>query len=653
MGPLAYATDYVPRTSRCWPPGRTRPTWAAPNRCPPAVGATLRFLACAVGARTAVEIGTGCGSSGIWLLRGMRPGSTLTSVDIEPEYQRMARKAFTQAGFAQNQCRLILGRALDVLPRLSDGTYDMVFCDADVRDYPDYLIAALRLLRPGGVVAFNNAAADGSAPGTTPTTATHNRPRLDQVRGDDDGSCRCWCRWAMACSPRSRGETRPGHPTTDFKASPSLAASSAVSSTTRRPPPSSGTRMTMPRPSLVTSSGPSPVRGFIAAILPSPSSPIHARRRSEALRCLCPAPRVCARQSRVPAAEPASHNRFYLSPYYPVFGSRMVMIGHARCRPGARSGLFAGRSAIAPACRVIRSAERAPAARDGPGGRARAPARAREEAKVEEAPAAGRAVRRVLIDLTPLRRSRDLRLLVLGELVSVLGTQLTTVAVPYQVYQLTHSSLDVGLVSLAQLFPLIGGALLGGSVVDAMDRRRLLMVAQVLMGRWQRRPRGQHRGHPGRLSGLQIAVVTGGPRIGDVESGAVAAAFGDTVCGWCLAAWRVSLARWCWPGCRPGFRQQRTRRTRPRGRRRTRRPDRKARYSLPGVVETPPQQCSRLTLSTLGGGGNRTRVLQCITRASPGAACCAFLSPGDHASKAPTGSAAVRCPTWPRDRVRR
>ena len=69
---------------------------------------------------------------------------------------------------------------------------------------------------------------------------------------------------------------------------------------------------------------------------------------------------------------------------------------------------------------------------------------------------------RVLIDLAPLRRSRDLRLLVLGELVSVFGTQLTTVAVPYQVYQLTHSSLDVGLVSLARLFPLIGGALLGG-----------------------------------------------------------------------------------------------------------------------------------------------------------------------------------------------
>jgi predicted O-methyltransferase YrrM len=157
MGPLAYATDYVPEDEpliaarlNAAELGGTEPVEAA-------VGAALRFLACAAGARTAVEIGTGCGSSGIWLLRGMRPGGTLTSVDIEPEYQRMARKSFAHAGFAQSQCRLILGRALDVLPRLSDGTYDMVFCDADPLDYPDYLIAALRLLRPGGVVAFNNA----------------------------------------------------------------------------------------------------------------------------------------------------------------------------------------------------------------------------------------------------------------------------------------------------------------------------------------------------------------------------------------------------------------------------------------------------------------------------------------------------------------
>jgi predicted O-methyltransferase YrrM len=159
--PLAYA-DYVPEDEPLLAARANAADLGGTEPVLPAVGAALRFLACAVGAKTAVEIGTGCGTSGIWLLRGMRPGATLTSVDTEPEYQRMARKAFAQAGFAQNQCRLILGRALDVLPRLSDGAYDMVFCDADVRDYPDYLTAALRLLRPGGVVAFNNALLAGT-----------------------------------------------------------------------------------------------------------------------------------------------------------------------------------------------------------------------------------------------------------------------------------------------------------------------------------------------------------------------------------------------------------------------------------------------------------------------------------------------------------
>jgi predicted O-methyltransferase YrrM len=164
VGPLAYTAGYLPEDEPLLAARASAVDLGGTEPVLPAVGAALRFLACAVGARTAVEIGTGCGSSGIWLLRGMRPGSTLTSVDTEPEYHRMARKAFAQAGFAPNQCRLILGRALDVLPRLSDGTYDMVFCDADPRDYPDYLSAALRLLRAGGIVAFNNALLAGTSP---------------------------------------------------------------------------------------------------------------------------------------------------------------------------------------------------------------------------------------------------------------------------------------------------------------------------------------------------------------------------------------------------------------------------------------------------------------------------------------------------------
>jgi predicted MFS family arabinose efflux permease len=87
---------------------------------------------------------------------------------------------------------------------------------------------------------------------------------------------------------------------------------------------------------------------------------------------------------------------------------------------------------------------------------------------------------RILLDLTPLRRSRDYRALISGLGVSVLGNQLTTVAVPFQVYAITHSSLVVGLVSLTQLFPLIFGSLLGGSLVDAVDRRKLLLVVEAI-----------------------------------------------------------------------------------------------------------------------------------------------------------------------------
>jgi predicted O-methyltransferase YrrM len=183
VGSLAYAAGYLPEDEPLLAARANATNLGGAEPVLPAVGAALRFLACAVGARTVVEIGTGCGGSGIWLLRGMRPGSTLTSVDTEPEYHRMARKAFTQAGFAQNQCRLILGRALDVLPRLSDGTYDMVFCDADPRDYPDYLSAALRLLRTGGIMAFNNALLVGTSP-----DAEDDDPAFDlagQVRADE------------------------------------------------------------------------------------------------------------------------------------------------------------------------------------------------------------------------------------------------------------------------------------------------------------------------------------------------------------------------------------------------------------------------------------------------------------------------------------
>ncbi len=122
----------------------------------PGAGAALRFVASVLEARAVVEIGTGTGVSGIWLLRGMRSDGVLTTVDIEAEHQRLAKQSFADEGVPHQRARTIAGAALEVLPRLTDGHYDLVFCDGDKREYAAYLKEALRLLRPGGVVAFDN-----------------------------------------------------------------------------------------------------------------------------------------------------------------------------------------------------------------------------------------------------------------------------------------------------------------------------------------------------------------------------------------------------------------------------------------------------------------------------------------------------------------
>jgi predicted O-methyltransferase YrrM len=154
---LAYVDDFVAEDEPLLAARRNAAEVGGAAPVGPVTGAVLRFVASAIGARSVVQIGTGCGTSGLWLLRGMRPGAVLTSVDAEPEHQRLARAVFVAAGFPAGRYRLISGRALEVLPRLADGAYDLVFCDADPQEYAEYLVAALRLLRPGGVVIFDNA----------------------------------------------------------------------------------------------------------------------------------------------------------------------------------------------------------------------------------------------------------------------------------------------------------------------------------------------------------------------------------------------------------------------------------------------------------------------------------------------------------------
>jgi predicted O-methyltransferase YrrM len=150
--------------------------------------AALTFLAACVAARSVVEIGTGTGISGLHLLAGMAPDGILTTIEVEAEYQRAAKKSFTEAGVAPTRTRLINGRALDVLPRLTDGAYDLVFVDGARTEYPQYVTESVRLLRPGGILIVDGALAGDKVADPTQrdaeTVAVRDAGR--QVRDDEN-----------------------------------------------------------------------------------------------------------------------------------------------------------------------------------------------------------------------------------------------------------------------------------------------------------------------------------------------------------------------------------------------------------------------------------------------------------------------------------
>lgn len=121
----------------------------------PETGALLRLLALAVGARHVVEVGSGGGYSGLWLLGGIDLRGALTTIEVDPDNQALSQRAFAEAGVA-DRVRSMRGPALSVLPKLADGHYDIVFLDAVKTEYLGYLDHARRLLRPGGLLVADN-----------------------------------------------------------------------------------------------------------------------------------------------------------------------------------------------------------------------------------------------------------------------------------------------------------------------------------------------------------------------------------------------------------------------------------------------------------------------------------------------------------------
>ena len=151
-----------------------------------ATGAHLASIAAATGATKIIEIGTGLGVSGLWMLVGA-PDADLTSIDSEVDHQILAKAAFGAAGIPANKVRLIAGRALDVLPRMNESSYDIVLIDADPSSLIEYVEHGLRMVRPGGSVLVPHALWRGRVadPAQRDETVTEFRTLLQELAASD------------------------------------------------------------------------------------------------------------------------------------------------------------------------------------------------------------------------------------------------------------------------------------------------------------------------------------------------------------------------------------------------------------------------------------------------------------------------------------
>ena len=124
-------------------------------------GKFLSLLAGAVGARRILEIGTLGGFSTIWLARGAGPDGRVVTLEYEPKHAAVARANLDRAGVG-DRVEILVGPALDSLPNVAGGPFDLVFIDADKENNPGYLEWAVKLTHPGSVVIVDNVIREGS-----------------------------------------------------------------------------------------------------------------------------------------------------------------------------------------------------------------------------------------------------------------------------------------------------------------------------------------------------------------------------------------------------------------------------------------------------------------------------------------------------------
>ncbi|MEY3094425.1 MAG: methyltransferase domain-containing protein [Actinobacteria bacterium] len=155
----AFANSYIPETE-IMQRARQRGSEIGTYDTTPAVGSLLRYLAHLIGATSVVEVGTGAGVSGLWILPSLSTKGLLTSIDDEVENAKLAKQAFEEAGFSPSRFRLITGNSREIVGKLADSLYD-IFILRHSEDLLESVENAHRSLRPGGILIIDQALLGG------------------------------------------------------------------------------------------------------------------------------------------------------------------------------------------------------------------------------------------------------------------------------------------------------------------------------------------------------------------------------------------------------------------------------------------------------------------------------------------------------------
>lgn len=162
------------------------------------VGKFLKFAVKLVGAKSVVEIGTGSGVGGLWLLSGMSSDSVLTTIDVEREHSKIAKNIFEDSGIAPSRYRIITGKFIEVIAKLADSTYDLVVIRPAL-DLFDMVQETYRLLKPGGLLVIDHALSAGKVadPTQRDPESIARRDAIKIVKEDE--------RWATTVIPIGAG----------------------------------------------------------------------------------------------------------------------------------------------------------------------------------------------------------------------------------------------------------------------------------------------------------------------------------------------------------------------------------------------------------------------------------------------------------------